>query len=814
MQIDRENVIFLLGGHDLEMVTIRQILSKEGIAYFDKGLEWGARLSEYADVMASNPDSSFYAVELIVDDEKLMQNYSIEVIDHHNEHVHKKASLLQVLELLGREPSRRERLIAANDVGHVAAMQCLGASDKEIEHIRKEERIAQGVTIEEDQQAQNDVEKAIVQKGVHLIATELGHFSPIVDRYDYRPLIVYSDHSLVCYGNIDRLKELYREEVKKHHAYFGKGYFGFTKEGIAHSGLQNLLSELVEVLSFYSYHAFMFPFRFDKNREGGDTIHERIGIDETFHEQLEKAGWHYEKFAPTSAPMYNEYSYFSEPVRDTLYNTHETFKEAETAYYYAKKPGANATYTIEVRTQEGVRSFSLDLTDVALRIFETGIGIVTFECENHRYGDFEDILKINDFGRRVYPQFLDDRGSGDFVCGTKSAFLAESIKIDLDNGFGSIKESFDGYDTIPTHIVIGRHILHTLGEDLFGEHDGALYRIAPVLDDRMFVLSYAENEALLSCLQQDEEQFKMNDEWYRYLFVDGGSKTVQYSPMQKRLVEEATYPRWLGWGTLWGITRYSLVVLTTSSGRELVLPHAQYIYHQMAILILATHASLARFGHEVSLLSSIKSGKREDTRIKELSAKVKRLYEYYIKFVNKLHFREITFQDQGIELYAIAKKLLHFDKEMQDLDNEIAELHNYIAMESERERNERLEKITKLGAVFLPPTLLAGILGMNSADYMSDSHAMIVSLIALVLSVVAGFVLAGNKIDKKIRWVIVTVLFVMVFVGTPIYLEKSSNSKIVKLQKGISEYLNILPIPDRKYPAPNQKGGEHASAQN
>ena len=67
-------------------------------------------------------------------------------IDHHNEYCHLPSSLEQVASVLGVELNRKQRLIAANDVGYIPAMKALMATDEEIAEIRREDRRAQGVT--------------------------------------------------------------------------------------------------------------------------------------------------------------------------------------------------------------------------------------------------------------------------------------------------------------------------------------------------------------------------------------------------------------------------------------------------------------------------------------------------------------------------------------------------------------------------------------------------------------------------------------------------------------------------------------------
>jgi len=78
-----------------------------------------------------------------------------------------------------------------------------------------------------------------------------------------------------------------------------------------------------------------------------------------------------------------------------------------------------------------------------------------------------------------------------------------------------------------------------------------------------------------------------------------------------------------------------------------------------------------------------------------------------------LYFKEVTAQDQGIELYDKALDILNIKRDIEDLRQEIGSLNGYAFMEQEREEKEEMFKLTKLGTFFLPPTLVAGLLGMN-----------------------------------------------------------------------------------------------------
>jgi len=132
---------FLLGGYDLEMVTIRQLLEEHNYIFHDNHLAWGACLSAYKDIL--NNEEHFVGIELIEDIE-LPANYT--GIDHHNENNDRPSAIEQVAELLGIELSRYQQLVAANDRGYITAMKAAGASNQDIEEIRRKDRAAQGVT--------------------------------------------------------------------------------------------------------------------------------------------------------------------------------------------------------------------------------------------------------------------------------------------------------------------------------------------------------------------------------------------------------------------------------------------------------------------------------------------------------------------------------------------------------------------------------------------------------------------------------------------------------------------------------------------
>lgn len=249
--------IFLLGGHDLEMDTIRAVLEKRKIPYADAGLKWSdARLSHYADELERYGDSSLwtiYGIEL-AEDVTAPGNYVR--IDHHNMNRPVPSSLEQVAEILDEPMSRYMCLVAANDAAYIPGLQAEGATAGEIESVRRADRQAQGVSYADERLAEKVIAENLQKEGTMLIiyAAKILHFSPICDRlYPYDRLLIYTDSEAVYYGaGIPLLAEYYRPFVRAGRMYYGggeNGYFGIAAGAFTKNEIKELVGQIKDITS-------------------------------------------------------------------------------------------------------------------------------------------------------------------------------------------------------------------------------------------------------------------------------------------------------------------------------------------------------------------------------------------------------------------------------------------------------------------------------------------------------------------------------------------------------------------------------------
>lgn len=151
--MSNNNMVIFCGGYDAEMVEIINTCRKAGIEVIDRHLGWGAAASAYSEEIAAavSENKQVVLIELALDIE--LPKTAI-VVDHHNEMSGQPASILQVLALLGMDATRWQQLVAANDCGYIPAMLSMGATPEEVAAVRLADRSAQGITPEQEAEAE------------------------------------------------------------------------------------------------------------------------------------------------------------------------------------------------------------------------------------------------------------------------------------------------------------------------------------------------------------------------------------------------------------------------------------------------------------------------------------------------------------------------------------------------------------------------------------------------------------------------------------------------------------------------------------
>ncbi|MEW5842465.1 MAG: hypothetical protein AB1775_04300 [Bacteroidota bacterium] len=775
----KNEYVFFLGGHDAEMYEIKKILEENKISFFDNNLKWGAKLSDYKTELSKLSSVQIpVLVELNLD---VDYPSNAIVIDHHNEKAgkDKKTSIEQVAELLGVKLNREQELISANDKGCIWGMIDIGATENEIKMIRERDMEQQGVTDQDKEKAKISVDHFLerISSDMVIVNSLIENTTPITELiYNYyKHIFIITPSNKLSYSGTEQIIRiledkytLLKKDNSKIETWSGgylpdHGYFG-ANQALDKMEIVEIMEPFIEKERIHSQHIFMFPFLIE-NKEIKDCPSSRERLKKIY-EQIKKDnnGWEYNPFkialiekngdkekdknffdengkrtfpySPDETWAYNEYNYFYESVRKALFNQKEEKKlfddesESPVSLYYERNVLPTDEMCIYIKGKPD--PIKLSINHLSLRIFETGIGILTMTLYNTCTTKFEDILIINDFGRRIYPQFLGEQEYNQNypenkkmpVDETKDKFLADKIIFTI-NGQPFVEE-FPTEEFLNTRKQFASYLeellkpLHT-PENLPNKSDSneKEWNIKPIIDDRMYTISWYENNLKMWKLQEfyaKGMKFNYEDsrDWYMYTFIDGKSAGIGNDKMRNKLIGDTAYSRFIEDGTIFGISRYSFVGLCSEGdiGYNVIRNHLQKMYYQMCVLLLAQRASIIKFNNDIENISEDadkyfrKLGYERSAKKKEILVRIEKLNRDVILFSSRIWFDEVTPQEQGIELYALAHKNMNTESQLISLRKKISDLHDFITMKLEQDKTTSILQLTKMSTYFVPLMVL------------------------------------------------------------------------------------------------------------
>lgn len=486
-------------------------------------------------------------------------------------------------------------------------------------------------------------------------------------------------------------------------------------------------------MSVYSYHNFMFPFQWRIKGYDNETFSEQINLKNIQYAH----GSNWERMVKPESDderneLYNERNYFYEFVHDALY---DNGKDNSLIRHFERSETKNDDVFYVIDSDKG--KYCLKVNAINLNLYSTGVGVLSFYLYNETYPEPEDVLKINQVGRRVFPPFI--------ASVANRGIIAKSIEITGLHGRGQgYREDFCSYtNKTPSNqpAAFITDMIHEVATNVV---------LKPVIDDRMFVQCWYKNDEWTKEFSSEEtyQGFLNSSQWYEFVFVDDlNGMSCQNKNMQQEIIKNATYERWQKSFSLYGVSRYSMVYLThksTETDASFLFSYFETMYARMAELILVEKASVLRFSAEVTNLSNM------DVK-SDFGRKVSSLYKEYIRFVNQIHFREVSAQDQGIELYQKLYDVMNLKNHVEKLDDEIEELYNYVSLREDRKTNSTMSLLTRIATIAVPMTVIAGIFGMNN-EILGQDNSFINNLwvqltFVLVITVIVIFVI--NIIDKR-----------------------------------------------------------------
>lgn len=518
----------------------------------------------------------------------------------------------------------------------------------------------------------------------------------------------------------------------------------------------------------YSYHTFLYTFFWNSGADLSQIIKR---LNQRWLVDYVKKGQDFSQLKEDKERLedlkdkvqkYNEYHYFFEKARRMLLNTDSL--DHDVMHWKMNLDHNCKTNTYEIQLASSSETIVLHLEGIKLSLYpKLSIGMLTIETEYRPSPNdpkkYENALIINDLGRRIFsPSYNPD---GFSPCTAKEIDLCftvgksseqEKIIFNLDWEFNKNKyNGWDGADHGIRNLLFGNQINEQSNEShcIFAKkaQKEKVLVISPIFDDRMFTACILKDtqwtqrfiEVLKKSDMQNGKDKHLFDEkrLYEYLFCDRYDYcSCQESDLRWQMIREHVYSRWIDYGSVYGITEYSMTFAATETVPDYLIDNFLTIYIDLAKLVLLQRAAI------ISLEARVAAYAAGDKIEKPIE-----IWRDYIYFQTSIMLPEASFQQQGVEMYDMLWKCLQIQRYSDYLGNEIhsfSEHARFVNDKQDEERDKRASHFSLIISIILAFSLFndayEGVRAIINANIKSFkdvfSHVPIVVAGILVVAII------------------------------------------------------------------------------
>ena len=189
--------------------------------------------------------------------------------------------------------------------------------------------------------------------------------------------------------------------------------------------------------------------------------------------------------------------------------------------------------------------------------------------------------------------------------------------------------------------------------------------------------------------------------WCRLLNVDPPDKTSEGSHLvrafEQKWAEERTYQRWAELGTWYGYSYHSGAMLADALSEPPLWRYFGEMYFDQVLLLFYLRITLFAFSRELTRMNQGDSEQRDEFNLLRAS---------FAKFTNLYQFPLISNQQQGLEMYKVARKSMDIDDLFKEVQEEISSTHEFLEMQANRRLGKMANILTGLAAIIAVGSLL------------------------------------------------------------------------------------------------------------
>ncbi len=541
----------------------------------------------------------------------------------------------------------------------------------------------------------------------------------------------------------------------------------------------------------YSYHTFIYTFTYTtEEQQKGKGKNEYVQTWEKIcdvEDILKGVTENEEQWA-----AYNSLCYFTPKARNAIFNT----KEDNTSVIYRYKIPKGKTLNYVITLCENEEKISLPIEEMKLTLFEKiKVGILSIELVNYDdakgKGGISRITraaKINECGRRLF--FPNKSGKGNDQ--QNSYIKTKGLGIYAMDEQGGMEEIISTdfvqqYEQNNSIEIKPQFIDELLGSEIKDKYH--IKDFSSVFDDRMFTCSlirddfvstemkkYSQEEGeyayYLSNQMISNKDIETSSLLYGYVFIDSDLQycSCQNRNFRKEVLKNHIYDRWIDYGTLYGFTEYSMTCIMDESEGSFNIVCKTFLTQYVEIVKLCLMQRAAINIIETDIVNSCKMIQPEQNESIDTD-QISEIWEKYIIFQNELYLPEVTFQEQGVEIYDFLKKSLKIEKLNEQIGTELDNLHELTELLEDKRKARNEERTTdtmNFFSILLGVAALADVLGLldrvfvaktgNEASYFIINSLsanairnmeIIVSILFLLILLIIAISMVIGKISRK-----------------------------------------------------------------
>lgn len=501
----------------------------------------------------------------------------------------------------------------------------------------------------------------------------------------------------------------------------------------------------------FSYHSFIFPFVW---------VEKQIDFLSVFSTPTDNNIWVCTDSAVESNSL-RTLSLDSLNKDPTEYDSFQFFNEAGRNLVF---PGAinrlvnnfsvknshirDLKYIINARGKK----YSLIIDEIHLKIFDTGVAMISIDCHNSEYRSINDVKEINEYGRRLAMPFWPNSQMSCSKCADSLEISGNGIYFKDD--FKSMHNNTVSLCYVSTII---RSLLNCNGKNIIfrakATYNPNEIQIKPILDEKMYVACLIVDKELISGLLNDytangnEFSPENRNNLVELFNVDVlGKCSISDDNSQLNYLHEHIYTAEFAGNEpkLFSVTEQSYIKLIAKEDFD--VRYFRSVYCQLIGIVLAQRMSIEKFQQEIITLSGC-IGKRGKRITNKVIASVMNVQERYISFQNQFLFREITPKREGKHLYEKFQEFLNVYSENEVLKTQLSTLYELISTSQGYSFNKWGLVISLIAIEFNIFAFIQGTEGIP--EIVSKGFSGLSSLLLLILGAIGIVIFVSRFLFRK-----------------------------------------------------------------